>query len=715
MINGLSIHTVHAASAAAYFLDDLFFDTDANVDLDLDYDDPERKGVWREREPRPVLLEGDPAQMVALCNSLTFKNKYTTGVLSFSPAETALIDATPGLKENLIKEIKDFAYAGVKNDDSKPIMVVQHTHTGRLELNYMFPRVHMESGKYFNPFPPNYNGKTGKGSAQLFIDHNNAFVDYVCSKYGLQNPRDPQYAQEIKINKFDPAKVEKKLINAEVSKLVGSGQIQSRDDVVNFLKNSGGTITRLGKDYISVKYDDQSRAIRLRGSYYGEQSHDAIRASLEAAKEKLNRSPAEFEATFREVQEFRAGEVEKRHDLKGLAAELASGFDTRSTAELKNYGDELQATKDSLPGYDDYRGRVNGALINDSSSLITESAESGAGIESGIAESGSDADPILTGNPSSDQLIRAFHQMQKKLAAEEMQRVKRSHQIDPQQEKMVRELTDLITKFFGGLAIGKNLVHGRPGAMTANDIALFRQMVSEQQRELQRELRAVATVVKRREKAEPLQDILKPAEPEPERVEAKPAQPAPLSPHLSKFITDNVVLNKSKDIDTIGTKRVLRPGWLSDKMHLVRDEANFWAKPFDPTAVERGLIEAMARQKIPALEAYKAVLKESAVSRDDARYAADVVSREYTRAALKAEGQPRIDLDAEAKKRYPELLKRAESGIDAELKAIHGQARQGAEAEQQLLDELAEQKRLELEQQRAERLKLDRDSSLTLG
>ncbi|MNR51840.1 hypothetical protein D3C85_1715780 [compost metagenome] len=60
-------------------------------------------------------------------------------------------------------------------------------------------------------------------------------------------------------------------------------------------------------------------------------------------------------------------------------------------------------------------------------------------------------------------------------------------------------------------------------------------------------------------------------------------------------------------------------------------------------------------------------------------------------------------------------MKRAESGRDAELKAIHDQANQGAEVEQQRLDELAEQKRRELEQQRAERLKQERDSSLTLG
>lgn len=520
MINGLSHHTTNAGGAVDYLLDDMFFDTDINVNTDLDYDDQKRTGEWRERDPKPVLLEGDPEQMVALCNSLTFKNTYTTGVLSFSPEETKLIDATPGLKENLVNELRDFAYAGVKKDDCKPMMVVQHTHTGRLELNYMIPRVHMESGKYFNPFPPNYDGRKGKGANDTFKQQNDSFVDYVCSKYGLQNPRDPEYAQEIKINKFDPAKVDKKLINEEVSELVGSGHIKSRVDVVKFLKDKGGTITRMGEDYISVKFDDKSRAIRLKGSYYGGQSHEAIEAGLDAAKEQLNRSPEEFEAAFRKVQTERAGEVESRHDLKGRAAERSEDFDRKSTEELRAYGDELSATKSSLDDYDAHRHRVNSALIEDRS-LVTAGG-SAEGIEVGIAGGSSDAEPILTGDPGSDQLIRAFARMQKKLASEEIQRAKARWQIDPQQEKMVREISDMMTKLFTGLATGKNLISGRPGAMTRDDIALARQMIKDQQRELQRELKAVAAVVRQRERVEPLRDILdKPI------FEAKPAPAVP--------------------------------------------------------------------------------------------------------------------------------------------------------------------------------------------
>lgn len=111
----------------------------------------------------------------------------------------------------------------------------------------------------------------------------------MCSKYGLQNPRDPNVSREIKIDKFDPEIVDKKMINEKVGELVANGDITSRKDVVNFLEKAGGKITRLGKDYLSVKFDDKPKAIRLRGAYYSDQSFSEIRrAGLEAAKAKFS-------------------------------------------------------------------------------------------------------------------------------------------------------------------------------------------------------------------------------------------------------------------------------------------------------------------------------------------------------------------------------------------------------------------------------------------
>lgn len=511
MIHGLSTHTQGAASAVAYFVDDMYFEEAPTPE------DP-KAGTWHERDPRPVVLEGDAEQIVALCESLSFKHKYTSAVLSFTLEETARIDANPGMKESIIEDLRQFAYAGVKRDDCNPLHIVQHTHTGRLELHYLIPRVSIESGKYFNPYPPNYDGRKGKGTNDVFIKQNDIFTDYMCSKYGLQNPRDPRIAREIKISKFDPNKVDKKLINEQVGKLIDSGGIKSRDDIVSFLEKSGGTITRKGSDYLSVKFEDNKKAIRLRGDYYGEQSYAEISARSNRAAERISRPLETISSEYALVLSERAEEVEGRHSLKGLAAERADGFDRKSTDELRSYADELKATKDSLSDYDGASHRVSSALV-DNSTLIQAADNTTIDI-GGIADAMSGAEPILTGDPVIDALTKAFHKMQTKLAQEELQRVKQRYQVDPNQEKMIRQIQDWITKLFSGLALGKNFLTGRPGVMAPSDIALARQMITEQRRELQRELKAVAVVVKQRERVEPLREILdKPAEPV---FEAKP-------------------------------------------------------------------------------------------------------------------------------------------------------------------------------------------------
>lgn len=190
--------------------------------------------------------------------------------------------------------------------------------------------------------------------------------------------------------------------------------------------------------------------------------------------------------------------------------------------------------------------------------------------------------------------------------------------------------------------------------------------------------------------------------------EAKAAQ------QLAKLVDKNAVLKPAQDIKKIGDIPTLRSRWLSDKVEAVRDDARLWGKTHDPVQIERAVVSAMGRQKVPPQQAFRAVLEDSGVGRGDAHHAAQVVAQEYTRNALAKEGKPEVDLDAEAQKRFPDLYKRAESGVDAELKAIQEQSRQEAIQEQQRLDEEKEKKRVELLERRAAE-QLESDRSPTLG
>lgn len=298
MINGLSKWTTNAGKAISYFLGDDYFDKETEE--------------WKPRDPAPVILEGDPEAMKYICDSLDFKNQYTTGVLSFSPEETAMIAANPKLKDEILQDFKDFAFAGVAAD-ARQFLAIEHTHTGRLEIHYMMPRVHLESGKYRNPFPPNYNGKAGKGNNQAFFEENDAYIDHACQRFGLQNPRDPAITRDIKIDKFDPESTSKREVNKFVNELVLSGHITCREDIEKYLKQAGGTITRSGEDYISVRFADDQKAMKFKGELYGKQSFGAAALSTRELNSGQRPSEESIRQKFESVIERRTEETTRRH------------------------------------------------------------------------------------------------------------------------------------------------------------------------------------------------------------------------------------------------------------------------------------------------------------------------------------------------------------------------------------------------------------------
>jgi hypothetical protein len=105
-------------------------------------------------------------------------------------------------------------------------------------------------------------------------------------------------------------------------------------------------------------------------------------------------------------------------------------------------------------------------------------------------------------------MLREFHKMLVRQVAEELQRSKKRWQIDPEQEKRLKEIREWITKLFAGLSLGRNFFSGSAKPMAPREIAQVRQMIVHERRDLERELRAVATVIKQRERVEPLREIL---------------------------------------------------------------------------------------------------------------------------------------------------------------------------------------------------------------
>jgi hypothetical protein len=179
---------------------------------------------------------------------------------------------------------------------------------------------------------------------------------------------------------------------------------------------------------------------------------------------------------------------------------------------------------------------------------------------------------------------------------------------------------------------------------------------------------------------------------------------AKMTVKLEQIVVTRSKLDAHSFPDIAGIK-TLKKGWFLEARDSI--EGDCARSEIDPgnAVIEDKLLQAMARQKVPAAQVYSAVFAESRVANTEA-HAATSVSQAYTRVALEAEGKKLdgIDLAKEAQERFPELTKLVENGLEAQQKAIVEQMRKDGLEEQARLDqreaELAEERRLAVEAKR---------------
>jgi hypothetical protein len=456
MINGLSRWTTNAGKAIDYFLGDNYFDKVTEE--------------WKPRDPAPVILEGDPEAMKFICDSLDFKNRYTTGVLSFSHEETAMLLDNPALKDEILQDFKKFAFAGVPVD-VRQFLAIEHTHTGRLEIHYMMPRVHLESGKYMNPFPPNYDGKVGKGNNKAFIKENDSYIDHACAKFGLTNPRDPCIARALKISSFDTASASKKDVHNLVCELVDSGHIKCREDISSLFKALGGTITRNGGEYISVKFAGDQKAMRFKGDIYDSSEFGAKAISERAVHARSGIESRSIKQEYESVLQHRTQETLRRHstekhtdreiteqeldsdsrelEFESEFSDLRAGFE-----EFKNSTDDISGV---MPAVADFVSDNREAVIN----FNAASASIPAGTDGGAA----DVAVALTDDP----VLRFFLNQWKQHVQAQIQRAIASAKKggmwvkdESQSSKLQAERIRVMIEAFFGVLTGIDV--NRPGA-----------------------------------------------------------------------------------------------------------------------------------------------------------------------------------------------------------------------------------------------------------
>ncbi len=218
------------------------------------------------RQPAQEVIRGHPDITRRLIDSLDFKHKYRSGVLSFAPSD----NPTDKDIESIIDDFESYAFAGLEKDAYNTLWV-KHTHTGnnRVELHFVTPRVELTTGKSLNIAPPGWHSYFKPWQTKWNLER------------GWARPDDPARKREVEpgfialINaqrlaqEKEPLPDTKKLLTELVKERITAGLINNRDEMIDFFQSELGLkITRAGKNYITVQDPLSEKRYRLKGKLY---------------------------------------------------------------------------------------------------------------------------------------------------------------------------------------------------------------------------------------------------------------------------------------------------------------------------------------------------------------------------------------------------------------------------------------------------------------
>lgn len=201
------------------------------------------------------ILYGSKKEILDLINAMNFKDRVTFGVLSFEER-----DIIEDQKAEIMKDFEKTLFPNLEREKNFKILWVEHTDKGRLELNFVIPKIEIQSGKSLNVF---YHK-----ADQWGIE---AFQQYTNLKYGFSDPQDPAKKQTIQGTKKEKEKIrDLQKLDKIIHKAVESGILSNRDEIIQWIKENGIIVNRVRKDRISVKFDPTERAKSLTGGIYDE-------------------------------------------------------------------------------------------------------------------------------------------------------------------------------------------------------------------------------------------------------------------------------------------------------------------------------------------------------------------------------------------------------------------------------------------------------------
>ena len=191
--------------------------------------------------------------------------------------------------------------AGLERDKNYNILWVEHTDKENLELNFVIPRIELQSLKALTPY---YH--------KADLSRVDTFKEIINLEYDLSDPNDPIRESTIigsrkKKALFQNAQELENIIKEQVL----SRYLNSRDEIIAYLRENGVEVPKISKEYISVKLPEAKKPTRLKGAIFNERFTNF--ESLEA----------EFGRVEARVRDYQRERIENRFPrLRELYAKL---------------------------------------------------------------------------------------------------------------------------------------------------------------------------------------------------------------------------------------------------------------------------------------------------------------------------------------------------------------------------------------------------------
>lgn len=222
-------------------------------------------------DPRvPMVLLGDPDEVQALIDSLSFANNETSVVLTFEKTI-----ARP-LALRLIDEYEQVLLPGMVRGRDYKVVWTEHkeypkdpktgepdlSHPPRTGLHGNFANVHLPSGKRLQPYFDPADRRRVENWQEI-----------VNAREGFASPKDPERARDAALNLNRLPKGVKEfrgLLHQQIVDALVNEEISTRADLIEWLDahSLGIKVARVSPTEISITAPGHEKNIRLKGGYY---------------------------------------------------------------------------------------------------------------------------------------------------------------------------------------------------------------------------------------------------------------------------------------------------------------------------------------------------------------------------------------------------------------------------------------------------------------